>query len=135
VKFQLLVRDKRDGSEPNWESYDEHGINTREQAMGWGTEVVLRFNNTLRPHECARELLDARIVGEGKGSVHAYSKQNLYTLSDHRGHFDLVKCTRCGVVARRYGVDRLVRQTPYRAKKFQYCGPTSPTTLAGSRRT
>lgn len=121
MKFQVYVKEAREGSEPWWESYDDNEVTTTEQALAFGKKAVTYFNDTLRPGEAAREVLDARIVGEGKGAAHSYRKQNLYTLSDHRGYFDNVKCEVCGVTARRYGVDHIVRQAPYRAKKYQYC--------------
>lgn len=71
-----------------------------------------------------RQLFDVRVelVDEPAGPrAHEWSKTNLVTVADHRGVFDTVKCSRCGVTARRYGISHIVRQSPYRAKKFAVC--------------
>lgn len=120
MKFQIQVKEQ--DSQPWWESYDRHEVTTKEEALAYGKQTVEYFNSTLRPGERAREVLDARIVGEGEvGRSHKWRKQNLYTLADHHGNFDKVKCELCEVTARRYGISHIVRQTPYRAKKYQYC--------------
>ena len=119
MKFQCRVTyaSDLDGSKVWVETYEEDVVDAEE----WAKDTIRHFNNTLRPHEVARRLISVKVIDADSIKDHDWSKQNLYTLTSPQGAFDKVKCSRCGIVARRYGLARIVRQTPYRAKKFERC--------------
>ena len=116
MKFKLQWKDVG-GTRAFWETHEEDTTDPQK----WSEGIIEWYNSTLRPHETARELLAVEILDQISIKDHKWSKQNITTLTSPQGLYDSVKCERCGVVARRYGLTRIVRQTPYRAKKFERC--------------
>lgn len=90
----------------------------------WAHRLIDRFNATLRPNERTRyvdRVEVADIDDPNYRPEHAWSKTNAVTISDRHGLYDKMVCTECGVTAKRFGVDRLVIDSKYRAKKYQRC--------------
>lgn len=114
MKFKIEV--EQDGR-TWWEEYDED----TDDAQQWGEAIVKWFNNTARPEATTRTFLSAEVLDLKSQKDHDWNKQNLMTLTSPQGLYDQVKCVRCSIVARRYGLTRIVRQNPYRAKKFERC--------------
>lgn len=117
MKFRIQVERVDGSTESHWETYDED----TKDAQKWAEELIAWFNGTVRPGESKRRLLAVEVVDSYSIKDHTWSKTNLVTLQSPQGFYDSVKCSRCGVVARRYGMRRIVRQNPFRAKKFERC--------------
>ena len=100
-----------------WEEYDED----TDDAQKWGADIVQWFNDTAQPGATTRKFLSAKVLDLKSIKDHDWSKQNLMTLTSPQGFYDRLKCSVCSIVARRYGLTRVVRQNPYRAKKFERC--------------
>lgn len=119
MKFQIEIQDSITKAKW-WETNDEETCKDEVSIRSWATAIVQRFNDTLRDHEQPRIFTGAvRILATGF-TRHQWIKQNLFTLADHRGAFDNVKCI-CGATARRYGIGRIKRSAQYRAKKWDNC--------------
>lgn len=123
MKFKLLVAHTVTADQPWRETYDRHEIETLAQAEAWGVKAINEFNATLRPNERPRIYLGVEDDGPSTAPrEHEWRKTNLVTLDDKaRGAYDRVQCQRCGAVARRYGLQTIVRQDPYRTKKWNTC--------------
>lgn len=105
-----------------FESYDDATVTDEATAIDFIARVVNYYNSTLRPKERARAFTGyVELLGEGKGAEHDWHKQNLVTQSDHRGMFDNMKCSACGVTARRYGFGSYKRSPKFSAKKYATC--------------
>lgn len=122
MKFQIEVRDTKSG--PWWETFDEEECNDEASIKAWAEATIARYNDTLRPGERPRTFIGGiKILGDGTRK-HRWTKTAIVTQADHRGTFDKVKCTACGAVARRYGLDRIKMQKPFTAKRWKNCpGP------------
>lgn len=115
MKFRIQVG--RDAATAHWEEYDEDTVD----AQKWAEDIVKYFNRTGQPGDIERLLFAVEVLDVDSIKDHRWVKQNLVTLTSPQGFYDQVKCGRCGVVARRYGLTHIVRQNPYRAKKFERC--------------
>lgn len=132
MKFQIRCKHlDRDGKvAPTgdwWEPYDEPEVNTQEDAETWAKVTLERFNSTLRPNEFPRELLEVQLIGKGeKGIKHKWEKSNLVSTVGYGGSiYDTYRCAVCGITGRRHGTSEyIVRDTQYKAKKYQYCKTT-----------
>lgn len=116
MKFKIEI-ERVDGESRHWEEYDED----TDDAQKWAEDIIVSFNRTCRPGEIHRRLLSVEVIDVDSIKDHLWVKKNLVTLTGPQGFYDQMECTRCGVVARRYGLCNMVRQTPYRAKKFERC--------------
>lgn len=117
MKFKIKVGPADEAFEPHWEEYDEN----IDDAQKWAEDIIVFFNNTAQPGAVERILLAVEVLDPDTIKNHDWSKKNLVTLTSPQGFYDHMVCTRCGVIARRYGLCNMVRQNPYRAKKFDRC--------------
>lgn len=102
------------------EEYDIENTNIPQEYVN---QLISNFNRTLRPMESPRELVNVEII-ENESEViykHAFVKQNLYTISSNNGTYDIVKCERCGVTGKRYGLTNIKRDAKYKAKIYDTC--------------
>ena len=122
MKFDItVVHDPEDG-EPWVEDYDRRDIKTLEDANAYATAIVQRFNETLRPGERARKVVRVQITGQSTEQNHDWSKINLVTIIDPRmGMYDLMRCTACGISAKRFGLTNIIIDRQWGAKKYQKC--------------
>jgi len=120
MKFKIEVR-HHGTSEVWWETFDKEEVTDEATAKAWAIKTIARFNDTLRPKELPREFAGGVLLLGAGTRKHDWSKMNLYTIEDHRGHYDNVECKNCGARARRYGLDRIKRQKGYTARKWDNC--------------
>lgn len=102
-----------------WEEFD---VDT-DDAEQWAKDTVKNFNQTRRPGELRRTVLDVEVVDMYSIKKHKYEKTNLVTKADKTGMYDTVECSRCGVTARRYGIvdQQIVIDRKFKAQKFARC--------------
>lgn len=115
MKFRIQVG--RSDDNKHWEEYDED----TDDAQKWAEDIIKYFNRTGQPGDPQRYLFAVEVLDPDTIPEHDWHKQNIMTLTSPQGLYDKIKCGRCGVHARRYGLTRVVRQHPYRAKKFERC--------------
>lgn len=86
-------------------------------------EETYEINNSVRPCESPRELLDVIAVEENEENrkEHSWDKQNLVIIRRAGFMYDAYKCTCCGITAKRYGIGPIVRDRRYSAEKYKYC--------------
>lgn len=112
----------RHADSPEEEGWEEEYKRTVDDPLLWAKETVAKFNATLRRGELPRELLGVRIVGEElPEDEHNFTKQNIYSLTHAGRAYDIVKCERCGVTGKRYGVGKARLDSQFRAKVYQLC--------------
>ena len=89
-------------------------------------EMIQRFNNTLRPQEPAREILEMLEepleIDTLPKIQHMWEKTNLVTQSRGGRLYDTYKCAKCGITGKRFGLSDIVkRDSKYKADKYNYC--------------
>ena len=116
MKFKIQVTS---GGEPWWEEYDK----AITDPTNWARHIVESFNNTLRPGEKKRVLLDVCVLNAASQAEHAWVKQNLVTEIQRASCYDVMKCDHCEITAKRFGIGEAVTLDPRfsRAKVFQRC--------------
>lgn len=109
-----------------WEDYDEPQV--YDDPWGWSERLIQRFNQTLRPGQPPRKLLDVDIIyffPEGQFNIvnnHDWKKVNMVTMIEGSRYFDKYKCIRCGITGRRYGFSSvIIRDSKYKKDKYDRC--------------
>lgn len=118
MKFKIIVRDV-DGEDTWEEEYDENTQDPR----AWAENVIKFFNSTLKPDwEKPRELVDVVVLDE-RDIKHDWEKRTDGMSVNFRGNFvDLMRCRRCGITGKRYGISGRVKiDSKYRKKAFRRC--------------
>jgi hypothetical protein len=119
MKIKLKICDV-DSPENNWnEEYDVECKNAEE----YGTELINSFNDTLRPGEKPRKLLEVTVIDNKSVEHHEWYKTNITTIVKKGGMcYDTQKCSKCGITGKRYGLSEMVkRDAKYKAKIYQRC--------------
>ena len=115
MKFKMKVSD---GGEPWWEEYDKDIEDCQAGAEGF----INYFNSTLQTGERPRILHEVVLLDKDSIKQHKWRKMNLVTQMRGNRMFDILKCSRCGITAKRYGLDRIILDSKYnRAKVYQRC--------------
>ena len=83
--------------------------------------IVAEFNNTLRPGESSRRVLSFAVLNDYSIEKHSWQKQNLVTLSGRAGLYDVMKCSACGITAKRYGMSNIVIDKKYQGFDYARC--------------
>lgn len=123
MKFNLHVK-FAEGGAPWVEDYNRSDITSEVEARKYAEQIIENFNNTLRPDEKARKLLDVTFEDNKREPLHVWRKSNLYTLVDGRMNaYDTLRCTVCEVTAKRYGLCQIVIDRHFRAKRYLVCPP------------
>jgi hypothetical protein len=89
----------------------------------WCRRLVQRFNETLRPHEKVRTVDKVEMTEDSAPVVlrHDWHKTNAITISDRHGTYDRMRCDRCGITGKRFGLHTVLRDRAFRAKAFETC--------------
>lgn len=126
MKFTMKVG-YLEGSPATWLEHENRSeITSEAEATEWAQRTLRNFNATLRPHEQARRLVAVTFDHEEnkERAQHNWTKTNLMTVLDPRGGlYDTLKCTFCGITAKRYGLTCIKLDPKYRAKGYQVCPP------------
>jgi hypothetical protein len=123
MKFNLKVAHRDDSTEKHWvEDYNRSEIRNEDQAREYGRRLIENFNDTLRPGERPRQLLDVTFEDNEAIANHDWYKRNAVTLIDpRRGSYDAMQCTICGVTGKRYGLVTIKIDGRFRAKRYKTC--------------
>lgn len=120
IRFTIYCRHAGTTHEPWPEPYTKECTDPEQ----WARETIEQFNATLRPGERPRELVRVEIHATGVNPIeHTWRKQNLITLSRGDLSYDLVKCERCGITGKRYGVGAgsIKRDSAFRSRVYLRC--------------
>jgi hypothetical protein len=123
MKFKIRVRNIGQTDEGWWEEYDKPVNDAERKAK----EIIEFFNDTLRPGEPARELLEVVMLDASKATAaHSWHKTNLVSIRTAGGGIhDTYRCTNCGITGKRYGLSPGVTiDSKYKAKVYTDCAKT-----------
>lgn len=127
MKFRARIKDARGSTW--WEDFNDSEVTDEQTAQAASRSIVTRFNETLRPGELQRTLLAVSIGDGGAHEAHRFSKTNLVTIMERGRLYDALRCSRCGVTGKRFGVEGIRRDFQYKARAFEFCD-TARTLLA-----
>lgn len=101
----------------------KYDIADTDDPMTFATNLVAKFNKSLRINESPREVVGVKVLGESAVlHEHAWTKQNLVTVIRGGTNYDIMKCERCDVTGKRFGLSRsVIRDSQYRAKCYSHC--------------
>lgn len=119
--FTLIIRNKFNGRE--WTERYQRATNDPQE---WGRVLITWFNSTLRPGEAEREFVKVIVHGDVPPPKHSWTKTALMTQQGVNGRmFDPMKCKRCGITAKRYGIGApSTIDRKFRAKVYNRCDTT-----------
>lgn len=116
---KIIMKVKNVGSDTGWEEeYD-----CPSEPYEWAKGLVDNFNATLRHGESMRELVGVEVLSENSKPVrdHKWGKTNLITIVRGSKVYDTMECVHCGITGKRYGVGSVLRDSKYKAKKYEKC--------------
>lgn len=122
MKITFIVAHDR---EPDgWE--ETHETDKGGTAEERAARVIAFFNDTLRPGELPRRLI--KVVNAEDTPLkpvvnsHHWEKQNLVTVIDRLGSYDVMKCKACGATGKRFGLALTVSiDAKFKKPKFDPC--------------
>lgn len=117
MKFRMQV--KSGDLYPWWETYEKNVDDPQAEAE----RLIEYFNSTLRPGEEPRTLLAVEVLDQTSIKDHTWKKTNLMTIKGHAGRtYDTLRCTVCGITARRYGLHDITIDPEFaKAKVYKRC--------------
>jgi len=117
MRFKITVAHK-DNLGNFWdEEYDKNIDDPKK----WAEETIENFNNTLYPGEKARVLLDVIIEDPNTRKEHEWEKTNIVTIIKRGQLYDIYRCVKCGITAKRYGLGDIKIDSKFKAKVYQRC--------------
>lgn len=121
MKFTLWWRHPGETKEQD-ETYEKITDNPEK----WSRDIIDWYNSTRRPGERKREFVRCEVAGEVPPAEHKWMKATAMTQMDNRIRgglaFDKMKCERCGITGKRYGLHSHVRiDSKFRLKVYQRC--------------
>lgn len=124
MKFKLIVADA-DRPEYAWRETEDRDLGS-ETPEEYGRRIIDRFNSTLREGEKPRVFLGVEIIDVNSFKEHNFRKTNMTTIiGTHvlKGKvYDTVKCERCGITGKRFGLsDTIKYDAAFRAKVYDRC--------------
>jgi len=123
MKLILVVKRKGAPDSSAWEETLDVPRMPDDGAYDYAEAIIRRFNNTLKPGESPRALVDLYEDIDAKEVIeHDWEKTNLITINDRNGLYDAYRCCKCGITGKRFGLGRNVtRDGKYSAKKYENC--------------
>lgn len=118
---KIEIEVKKVGSSTTW---NEEYIIDNPNVYEWAKNTIDKFNATLYPGESPRELVEVKILSDSeKENKHNWIKTNLITIVRGKSSYDTMKCEKCGITGKRYGLrDNAVEfDAKYRYKKYEKC--------------
>jgi hypothetical protein len=104
---------------------EEYDIENGKNPEKFANDLINNFNNTLRPSESPRELVSVEVIEEHSIVLHDHSweKQNSVTIMLRGGGcYDIMRCKRCGVSGKRYGISgEIIRDSIFKGKCYDKC--------------
>lgn len=120
MQFKIQVKpNNRDDSW--WEDCNKPEVTDQASAEKAGRALVKYFNDTLRPGESPRSFLAAELTENNVRELHEWTKSSLTTVFERGRMFDRMRCDKCGITAKRFGMSSIVIDPTYRARAFQNC--------------
>lgn len=121
MKFKLYWKHPGDGRLV-CETYEQETSDPEE----WCRDIIKWFNDTLRPHETKRVFVRCEIIGEVPPAEHKWFKVTAMTQATtgqrHGQFYDAMKCERCGVTGKRFGLGTYVKlDSKWRRKAYRRC--------------
>ncbi len=114
AKIEIEV--KQIGGLSTWkETYNCEG-----DPQQFADNLIARFNATLREQETPREVVGVNVLDENENE-HKWKKVNSFTIIRAGRVYDKYECERCGITSKRKGVGVHVRDSKYKAKKYEKC--------------
>lgn len=113
-KFTMRVKKVGQKDSQAWDELTEREeVRSLAGAKKVASSIVKSFNIDV-PKKERRVLVSVLFDESTKDSTHSWEKQNLVTISDDLGFYDELKCTVCGITAKRFGV----QWPPTRDKRY-----------------
>lgn len=120
IEFNAYIRPKGTAREPWKERY----VRETNDAHACAQSIVDYFNETLRPGEKPRELVRVEVVAEVAPHDHDWEKMNLTTKMFNGRPYDIVRCTRCKIMGKRWGLAKTRRDSQFKARVYARCDTT-----------
>lgn len=103
---------------------EKYNVSNNVDCRLYAEKLVNNFNETLRPHESPRELLEVIELDTVTDSFEKeliWEKINLVTKFRAGKMYDTYKCAYCGITGKRYGLNEAIsRDSRYKTQKYQY---------------
>jgi hypothetical protein len=125
----VTVKDQISQWEERYSGEQEGTWDTLEEAEQWFLAVLANYNSALRPKELPRELVGIR-EGVKLHTPHNWVKTNLVTRSERGRIFDTYRCTECRITGKRIGLGGIIRDSKWKAMKYEWCSPPTSSCLA-----
>lgn len=116
AKIEIEV--KNVGGSSTWrEEYNCEG-----DPQKYADNLIAGFNATLREYDSPREVVGVKVIdASNTENTHNWRKVNLVTISHAGRQYDKYECETCGITSKRYGIGAIVRDSKYKAKKYDKC--------------
>ncbi len=108
-----------------WETYSDPKVVDQGSAEKAANALIQSYNDTLQHNDRPRKLLEVVFLGKVKDEVqrhatepHEWGKLSLVT---ERGGYDRMRCGKCGITGKRYGINGVRIDSEYKAKAFMRC--------------
>jgi len=101
MQFKVKIAHVGDPDHAWWEEYNKDTNDPKQ----WAETTVKTFNETLRPGEKPRMVIEVVVAPNHHRLSHDWEKTSLVT---EIGFFDNYKCKRCGITGKRYGFSEFV---------------------------
>lgn len=120
IEFNAYIRPRGTTNEP----WKEHYVRDTDDAEACARDIVDYFNSTLRPGERPRELVRVEVIATVAPHEHDWEKMNLTTKMFNGRPYDIVRCTRCKITGKRWGLARARRDSQFKAQVYARCDTT-----------